>query len=334
MSGARMRAVMIAGAGGPEVLTVREVARPEPGPEEILVHVHASALNRADLLQRQGKYPAPPGWPADTPGLEFAGEVEACGERARMWQRGARVFGLVGGGAQAEFLVIHERAVAEIPANLSWAEAAAVPEAFITAHDALFTQAALRPGERVLIPAVGSGVGLAAAQLIRAVGAQGYGTSRTSDKIVRARECGIEAGAVINDAIAELPKYAREWTSGAGFDVVLDLVGGAYVRAAVEALAPKGRLMLVGSMAGAKIELPLGVVMAKRLTIRGTVMRARPLEERIAAVRKFAVETGPLFARGALRATVDSEFSLDEIRAAHERLESNQTFGKVVVRVS
>src|SRR5436305_4528901 len=167
-----MRAIVITGAGGPEVLTVREVARPEHGPEEILVRVRASALNRADLLQRQGKYPAPPGWPADIPGLEFAGEVERCGERAGMWQMGARVFGLVGGGAQAEFLTIHERAVAAIPENLSRPEAGAVPEAFITAHDALFTQAGLRPGERVLIPAAGSGVGLAAAQLVRAIGAE------------------------------------------------------------------------------------------------------------------------------------------------------------------
>jgi NADPH:quinone reductase-like Zn-dependent oxidoreductase len=266
--------------------------------------------------------------------LEFAGEIAACGERARMWQQGVRVFGLVGGGAQAEFITIHERAVAEIPKNLSWSEAAAIPEVFITAHDALWLQAALRPGERVLIHAVGSGVGLAAVQLVRAMGAVPYGISRTAEKIHRAHEYGLEAGATINDPIAELPACTREWTNGAGFDAVLDLTGGPYVRAAVEALAPKGRLMLVGTVAGSSGEIPLGMVLGKRLAIRGTVMRARPLEERIATIRRFATEVVPLFERGVLRPTIDSEFPLEEIRAAHQRLESNETFGKVVVRVT
>lgn len=335
MSGStKMRAVVITGVGGPEVLNMREVPRPEPGPEDILVRVHASGLNRADLLQRQGKYPAPPGWPTDIPGLEFAGEVEACGTRAGSWQKGQRVFGLVGGGAHAGFVGIHERAVAAIPDNLSWSEAAAIPEAFITAHDALFTQANLRPGERVFIPAAGSGVGLASAQLVRAIGAEAYGTSRTAEKMERAQQFGLAAGAVASDPVAEVPAYTREWTRGTGFDVVLDLVGGPYTRAAVEALAPKGRLILVSTMAGAKVELPISTVMSKRLTIRGTVMRARPLEERIAAIQKFAREVLPLFERGALRATVDSEFQLEQIREAHERLASNATFGKVVLRMS
>lgn len=315
------------------MLEVRDAAEPQPGPEEILVRVHASALNRADLLQREGKYPAPPGWPADIPGLEFAGEVAACGGRARKWQVGQRVFGLVGGGAHAEFVTIHERAVAGIPANLSWSQAAAVPEAFITAHDALWVQANLRPGERVLIPAVGSGVGLAAVQLARAIGAEPYGTTRTASKIDGAREYGLAAGAVIGDPIAELPEHTREWTQGKDFDVVIDLAGGGYTRAAVEALAPKGRLMLVGTVAGGKAELPIGVIMGKRLTIRGTVMRTRAIEERIATLGSFAAEVAPLFARGELRANIDSEFPLDEIRAAHERLASNETFGKVVVRM-
>ncbi len=334
VSGLTMRAVVITHAGGPEVLVVRDAARPIPGPDEILVRICASALNRADLLQRQGKYPAPAGWPADIPGLEFAGEVAECGSRARMWRTGQRVLGLVGGGAHAEFLVIHERAVAEVPEKLSWSEAAAVPEAFITAHDAMIAQAELRSGERVLIPAVGSGVGLAAAQLAQAIGAVAYGTSRTPDKIERARDYGIAEGAVVRDPIAELPRHTREWTDGSGFNVVLDLVGGPYAIAAVDALALKGRLILVGTVGGGRAELALGSVMSKRLTIRGTVMRARPLEERIIAVQKFATEVLPLFERGALRAVVDSEFPLDEIRAAHERLQSNATFGKVVVRMS
>lgn len=278
MSGETMRAVVIRGAGGPEVLNIAEVPRPEPGPEDVLVRVYASALNRADLLQRQGKYPAPPGWPSDIPGLEFAGEVAACGPRARAWKKGQRVFGLVGGGAHAEFVAIHEHAVAAIPDKLSWNQAAAVPEAFITAHDALFVQAALRPGERVLIPAAGSGVGLAAAQLARAIGAQAYGTSRTPEKIERAKQFGFTAGAVISDPVTELPAHTRKWTDGVGFDVVLDLVGGAYAQAAIEALATKGRLVLVSTTAGAKVEMPISAIMAKRLTIHGTVMRARPIE--------------------------------------------------------
>lgn len=328
-----MRAVVITKPGGPEVLEVREVAQPKIAPDEVLVRVQATALNRADLLQRQGHYPAPPGWPADIPGLEFAGVIAGVGERATRWNIGARVFGLVGGGAHAEFVAIHERAIAEIPQHLNWSEAAAVPEAFITAHDALFTHAGLRPGERVLIHAVGSGVGLAAVQLARGIGAEPYGITRTPEKLLRAGELALAAGAVVNDPIAELPDYVERWTRGKGFDVVLDLAGGPYLRAAVEALGPKGRLMLVGTVAGGKTELPISVVMRKRLTIRGTVMRARPLEERIDAILRFAKEVVPLIESGALQPTIDSEFTLDEIREAHERLESNETFGKVVIRV-
>jgi putative PIG3 family NAD(P)H quinone oxidoreductase len=291
-------------------------------------------LNRADLLQRQGKYPAPAAWPADIPGLEFAGEITACGERVARWRKGQRVFGLVGGGAHAEFVAIHERAVAAVPEQLSWAQAAAIPEVFITAHDALWVQAQLRTSERVLIHAVGSGVGLSAVQLARAIGAAPFGISRTAEKIERAREYGLEAGAVINDPLTELPECARKLTGGRGFDVVLDLAGGPYVRAAIEALAPKGRLMLVGTVAGARSEIPISSVMAKRLTIRGTVMRARQLEERIATIQRFAAEVLPLFSNGSLRPTIDSGFPLEQVRSAHERLESNETFGKVVLTLA
>lgn len=329
-----MKAVVITAPGGPEVLEICDVATPSPGPEEILVRVYASGLNRADLLQRQGRYPAPAGWPRDIPGLEFAGTVEKCGDRAHMWRAGQRVFGLVGGGAHAEFIVTHERAVAAIPEKLNWSEAAAVPEVFITAHDALFTQANLRSGGRVLISAVGSGVGLAAVQLVRAAGAEAYGTSRTAEKIEGARQYGFKAGAVIHDPGAELPACARDWTNGTGFDVMLDLVGGPYVGAGVEALAIQGCLMLVGTVAGRTAEIALGQVMSKRLTIRGTVMRARPLEDRITAIRRFAAEVLPLFEHGDLRPVIDREFSLEDLRAAHQRLESNDSFGKVVIRVS
>ena len=328
-----MRAAVITKPGPPDVLEIREVERPEPASGEILVRVRASALNRADLHQREGRYPAPPGAPADVPGIEFAGEVAALGPGARLWREGQRVFGITGGGAHAEYLVAHERAVAEVPSNLDWTEAAAVPEAFITAHDALWVQAELRPSERVLIHAVGSGVGLAAVELCRAIGALPYGTARTAEKIERAREYGLEEGVRVVADPAEILEPSRAWTEGRGFDVVLDLVGGPYVKASVDALGLRGRLLLVGTVAGGRAELELGKALGKRLQITGTVLRARPLEEKIVATRRFAAEVVPLFARGRLRPVVDGVFDLGEIRAAHERLASNETFGKVVVRI-
>ncbi|HEV2021776.1 MAG TPA: zinc-binding dehydrogenase, partial [Terriglobales bacterium] len=265
-------------------------------------------------------------------------EVAAAGSGAHRWKLGERVFGITGGGAHAEYLVAHERTLAEVPAKLSWTEAGAVPEAFLTAHDALWVQAALEPGERVLIHAVGSGVGLAAVQLVRAKGAIPYGTSRTADKIARARDYGLEDGAAVTDPAAELPDLARRWApeespgkSNDGFDVVLDLVGGPYVPASIQALRLKGRLMLVGTVAGGSAELKLAPILGKRLTLRGTVLRARSLEEKIAATAKFEAEVVPLLARGTVRPTIDSLFPLDQIRQAHQRLESNETFGKVVL---
>jgi putative PIG3 family NAD(P)H quinone oxidoreductase len=325
-----MKAAIITRAGGPEVLEVRDVPQPKPAADQVLVRVRASALNRADLLQRQGRYPAPPGFPPDIPGLEFAGEVAECGPEAKLWKPGARVFGLTGGGAHAEYVVVHERTLAEVPANLGWPEAGAVPEVFITAHDALWMQAALRPGERVLINAVGSGVGLAATQLVRAIGAVPYGTSRTEDKIARAKGYGLEAGAMVSDPATELPELAKRWTPG-GFDVVLDLVGGPYVGAAIQSLALKGRIILVGTTGGGAAEIKSGMMLSKRLTMKGTSLRARPLEEKIAATQAFAREVVPLLATGRVKPVIDQVFPLSEIRRAHERLESNQSFGKVVI---
>jgi putative PIG3 family NAD(P)H quinone oxidoreductase len=328
-----MKAVVITRPGGPEVLEIREVERPEPGAGEALVRVHATALNRADLMQREGRYPPPPGAPADIPGLEFAGEVAALGPGAREWHEGDPVFGITGGGSYAEYLVVHERSLAAIPASLDWVEAAAVPEAFITAHDALVTQAAVRVSERVLIHAVGSGVGLAASQLARAVGAVPFGTSRTQDKIDRARDFGLEDGVALDGDTGPLAEAVAKWTDGRGVDVVLDLVGGGYVEAGVEALAARGRLILIGTVAGVQTSLDLRRVLTRRLTIKGTVLRARPLEEKILATRAFATEVVPLLANGVVRPVIDSEFALSEIADAHRHLESNATFGKVVVRI-
>lgn len=316
------------------MLELRQAPRPIPAAHEVLVRVRATALNRADLLQRQGRYPAPPGAPAQIGGLEFAGEVAELGAASTLWRGGDRVFGITGGGAHAEYLIAHERTLARVPERLGWAEAAAVPEAFMTAYDALVTQAAVRPGERVLVHAVGSGVGLAAVQLARAVGAVVYGDSRTADKVDRAREFGLEDGVVVVAGDVEIvSREAMRWSGDAGMDVVLDLAGGAYTVASINAAATLGRIILIGTMAGASATLPLGLILRKRLSIRGTVLRSRPIEEKIAVARAFAAHVVPLLAQGVLRPVVDRRFTLSDIRAAHQHLESNATFGKVVLTV-
>ena len=332
MNAQQMLAAVITRPGRPDVLEVGAVPRPRPESSEVLIRVCASALNRADLLQRRGLYPAPPGVPADIPGLEFAGEVEQIGSNVQRWKPGNRVMGLTAGGAYAEYLVAHERAVMEIPSNLNWVQAAAIPEAFITAHDALWIQAGLRPNERVLIHAVGGGVGIAAVLLARAMGAIPFGTSRTADKLSRAREFGLESGFLVGDG--PTAEQGKKWAANGAFDIVLDLTGGPYPNASLHALAHHGRIVLIGTMAGAKSEMDLALAMGKRARIMGTMLRARPLEEKIAVTRLFAREVVPLFESKALRVVIDSEFKLSDVRKAHERMESNGTFGKIVLRIS
>jgi NADPH:quinone reductase-like Zn-dependent oxidoreductase len=246
---------------------------------------------------------------------------------------GDRVFGIIGGGGYAEHAVLHEDELAAIPTSLSWEDAAAVPEAFITAHDALITQAAMRHGESVIVHAVGSGVGLAAVQLVRAFGGACYGTARSADKIQRALPLGMREGAVIAEP-AEVTGHVMRWTDGRGADVVLDLVGGGYATANVECSASRGRIVLIGLLAGRSATLNLGAVLSKRLMLRGTVMRSRTGPEKAAATQAFARDVIPLLARGDVRPVVDRVFPLERTREAHELLESNETFGKVVVRVS
>jgi putative PIG3 family NAD(P)H quinone oxidoreductase len=330
-SPAWMRAAVITRPGGPGVLEVQERPVPTLGDRDVLVRVHASALNRADLLQREGHYPAPPGAPADIPGMEFAGEVAAVGTGVSSWREGDRVFGIVGGGGNGEYLVTDAATVTRVPSALSWTDAAAIPEAFITAHDALVTQAAVRAGETVLIHAVGSGVGLASVQLARAWKATPFGTARTASKIERARAFGLADGVVVGDDVAVLIAAAEQWTSGKGIDVTLDLVAGAYVAAEIQAAAKRGRIMLIGTVAGRSATIPIGMVLGKRLTMRGTVLRARNLEEKREVTAAFARDVLPLLDAGALRPTVDRVFPLREIGAAHERLASNETFGKVIL---
>ena len=329
-----MRAVVITRFGGPEVLALRDVPTPEAGAGEVLVRVRATALNRADLLQREGRYPPPRGAPTDIPGLEFAGEVARVGAGASLWREGDRVFGLVAGGAHAEYVVTHERTLAAVPEAMSWLDAAAVPEAFITAHDALVAQASTRPGDRVLVHAAGSGVGVAALQVARALGATPYGTARTAEKLERARDYGMADGIALGGGVDALAPRVAQWTHGRGVDVVLDLLGGPYVAASLASLALGGRLILIGTIAGRSAEVDLGIALSRRVMVRGTVLRPRPLEEKILATRAFAAEVLPLFATGALRPTVDSVFPIGDVGAAHERLAGNATFGKVVLDLS
>jgi len=328
----RMKAVVITRFGGPEVLEIRDVPKPQPGPDEVLVHVRSTALNRADLLQRMGRYAAPPGVPQDIPGLEFAGEVEAAGTNADHWSKGTRIMGIVAGGAHAEFVTAHQDAVAAVPANLDWPNAGAIPEVFITAHDAL-RQAGFSAGDNVLIHAVGSGVGLAATQLVGAMGGRAFGTSRTPDKIDRAKAFGLESGYAVPEpsALTGLSAFAKDATGGGGFDVVLDLTGGPYFAASLEAMAHRGRIILIGGVAGGKADVDLYQILRKRLHVIGTVLRARSLDEKIAVTTAFAEEVVPLLASEAVRPVIDSVFPLEKVQDAHRRLESNDTFGKVVL---
>jgi putative PIG3 family NAD(P)H quinone oxidoreductase len=334
MTSDRMRAVTIVSQGGVEALEVREVeGPPEARADRVRVRVRAAALNRADILQRRGFYPAPPGAPKEIPGLEFAGEVDQIGEEVRTVSVGQRVFGITGGGAQAEFVVVPESTLARVPQALDWAAAAAVPEAFITAHDALFTQAGLEMGERVLVHAAGSGVGLAAVQLAHAAGAIVYGTSRTEEKLLRAREYGLDESIAVSEEAAHFANRVQELTGGAGVQVILDLVGGPYLSANLSALASRGRLMLVGTTAGSSAALDYGIVMSKRLRLMGTVLRARSIEEKAHATRRFAAHVVPLLERGLVRPVIDKVYAMDEVREAHLRLESNESFGKVVLMI-
>ena len=329
-----MKAVVITRHGDPDVLEVADVAAPPPPEDDrVCVRVRASALNRADILQRQGRYPAPPGFPPDIPGLEFAGEIAQVGPAVKNWKIGDRVFGITGGGAQAEYLLTPEGHLAPIPSNFDWSEAAAVPEVFITAHDALFTQASLQQGESVLIHAAGSGVGTAAIQLATVRGAHAFGTARSADKLERAKQFGLIKGIAIEKDPLVLVEAVREWTGGLGVDVVLDLVGAGYLEANLKALSMKGRMMLVGTTSGVEAALNFGIMLGKRLTLRGTVLRARSNEEKAAATEAFANDVVPLLETGIVKPVVDRVYKIDEVAEAHRRMEANANFGKIVLLI-
>ncbi len=322
-----MKAVVITRPGGPDVLEIRDVAMPEATGDLVRVRVRAAGLNRADLLQRAGGYAAPVGSPADIPGLEFAGEVDAVGPHVRMWKVGQRVMGLAGGGGQAEYILAHEGLLVEIPENLDFVQAAAIPEVFITAHDALFTQAGLQMGERVLIHAAGSGVGTAAIQLAHATGAITFGTSRTASKLLQATPLGLDYGLSDQNFSTDVQRL----THGAGVHVVLDFVGAAYMAQNLEALATWGRLVFLATLGGSQATVNLGLLMGKRIQIRGCTLRTRTLEEKLAVTRRFATHALPLLANGKVKPIIEQTYPLHEIAQAHVKMGENKNFGKLVL---
>ena len=325
-----MKAVIITRPGGSEVLEIQDRPMPEPGVGQIRVRVHASALNRADVLQRQGNYPVPPGYSAEIAGMEYAGEVDALGAGASLWKRGDRVMGIIGGAGHAEFLCVHEREAMPVPAGMSWENAAAIPEAFLTAYDALFNRLALKIGETLLIHAVASGVGTAGAQIARTVGAKVVGTSRSAEKLERAKTVGLDIG--IDSSHGEWTSAVEAALGGQRVNAVMDLVGGNYLEGNLRVIALRGRIVVVGLTAGVIAPLNMGVLLRKRATLVGTTLRARPLEEKIALAREVSNRLVPLFEAGQLQPVIDRVFSFAEIRAAHNLMESNRTFGKIVLR--
>lgn len=327
-----MQVLRITRPGGPEVLEFEERPSPTPGPWDLLVRVHATALNRADLLQIRGGYPAPPGAPADVPGLEYSGEVLATGPLVRRFKVGDKVMGLVGGGAFAEQLTTHEREAMPVPEKLDLTQAAAVPEAYLTAFDALVLQGGLRMGESVLIHAVASGVGSAGVQLCRALGARVFGTGRNAQKLSRASEWGVEKTVLCDTSPPRFAEAVREATGGRGVDLVLDLVGGDYFPETVRAMAPQGRMILVGLVAGRQATAELDVILSRRLRITGTVLRSRPPEEKMALAQSAERHLIPLFQSGALAPVVDAVLPMKEAREALARMARNETVGKLVLR--
>ena len=327
-----MKAVVITKPGGPEVLQLQDVPEPVPGPEDLLVRVRATALNRADILQRMGGYPQPgPKPPLDIPGMEYAGEVLAVGARVEGFSPGDRVMGLLVGGGYAEQIVTHFRLAMKVPANLSWEEAGATPEVYITAHDALL-QCGLVAGETVLIHAAGSGVGVAATQIAKMLGASlVIGTAGSAEKLAQAATLGLDVG--VNYREQDFAEEVLKATAGRGVDVILDVIGAAYWDRNMKSLAQKGRMVLVGLMGGNSTNANIGVLLQKRASVRGTTLRGRPIEEKGLATRAFEKSVLPHIASGRIKVVVDRVYPLAEAAAAQEYMGANQNFGKVVLRV-
>ena len=326
-----MRAAVITEPGGPDVLKVMEIDDPVPGPEDILVDVKASALNRADMLQRQGAYPAPFGSPSEIPGLEFSGVVLEVGDRVDSLKEGDNVFGLLGGGGYASRTITHHRMAVKIPAGWDFVQAAATPEVYLTAYDALFNRGNLQMGENVLIHAAGSGVGTAAVQLAHQAGAFVFGTAGSAEKLAGATDLGMNVG--INYREQDFAEVIKAVTSGAGVDVLIDFIGAPYWDKNIASLAVLGRLVEVGLMGGTKMEVDLRPLMAKRLQVCGTGLRGRTLGEKLEVTSQFRRHVLPHLASGSMKPIVDRTFPLEEVAEAHKYMETNANFGKIVLTI-
>lgn len=314
-----MRCIVFTGVGGGEVVALQDRPDPEPGSGEVVVRVRYAGLNPADLHQRAGHYPAPPGAPQDIPGLEVAGVVESVGGQVLGYRPGDRVFGLIAGGGLANRVAVHERCVTGVPDDLSEVDAAAVPEAFITAHDAIRTRGRLAMGETLLVHGANGGVGTAALQIGVATGAQVFGVVRSEEAAALVRELGAE------------PVQDDSFSDDVRADVILELVGAPHFPANLKALRPRGRIVVVGVGAGSKVDLDLGVMMGRRAELHGTVLRARSLEDKALAVRAFEREVVPQLAAGRMRALVDRIYPADHARDAYDRLAGSGKSGKVLI---
>ena len=330
-----MKAVVLTAYGDLDVLTITDISDPAPGPEEVLVDIVATALNRADLLQRRGLYPSPPlaGFvpPApEIPGMEFSGRVAALGERVTSWSVGDEVMGIVGGGSYAQRLVIHEHQLMRIPTTVSVEDAAAIPEVWITAFDALVAQGGLTSGRTALVHAGASGVGTAAIQICKALGARVIVTA-SAGKLAACRELG--ADLAVDYASGDFVAECVSFTNGVGIDVVLDVIGGDYVDKNIAAIRVGGRIVQVGTMGGGRTEVSIGMLLPKRASLIGTVLRARPLAEKIAITQRFAKEILPLFDSGLVKPVIDSRYALSAIADAHAYMETNANVGKILIDV-
>jgi putative PIG3 family NAD(P)H quinone oxidoreductase len=326
----RMKAIIRTGDGGPEVLTLGEVPAPTPGPTQLLINVKATALNRADTIQRRGGYPPPPG-ESEVLGLELSGVVEAIGSDVTGFKRGDAIFGLVGGGGYAEQALIDYRMAMPIPEGWSFEKAAAVPEVFFTANETLFVLGGLSAGETALIHAGGSGVGTAGTQMARETGARVFITAGSAEKIERSKALGSTAG--INYKEQDFAEEIMRLTDGEGVDVVQDFIGAPYWNRNLSVLKPRGRLVVVGLMGGGAGEVELGPILRKRLQVFGSVMRPLPLDAKIGITQRFMERWLPLLVEEKINPIIDTVFPLAQAREAHEYMEANRNFGKIILKV-
>lgn len=324
-----MRAVVLRSHGGPESLTIEEVPDPVGGPEDVIVRVRSTALNRADLLQVMGMYPNPRPAALEIPGLEFSGTVKSVGERVTMWQPGDEVMGIEAGGAYAELIATHERQLMKVPSTVGVADAAAIPEVFLTAWDALVVQGGLTSGRWALVHAGASGVGTAGIQIAKSISARIAVTS-SSGKMTLCRSLGADL---------VLERSPSDWLTEAlaavpdGFDTILDVIGGDEIDRNLKAVAMKGRILQVGLMAGSTVPVNVYALMGRRASWIGTMLRARPIDEKIALTRRFAAEMLPLFDVGTLKPVIDSRYPFDQIADAHRHMAANANAGKIMIDV-